>query len=128
MGSLEVFFDTIFDSGDHPAPPYEWVKQANIDMVKEITGYEWKKRDATKRYIPDKSLIKSGDTFQLMTYKGMGPILEYGTGGRSAHVVMAIWDTDEKTGKEELYIAESRPGNDWPFSGIQRNTFDVWLN
>lgn len=126
--TLEVFFDTIFDSGDHPAPPYGWVKQANKDMVKILTGYEWKPRDTTKKYIPDKSLIKSGDLFTMMAFSGMGPILEYGMGGRSSHVVMAIWDTNEATGEEELYIAESRGGNDWPQTGIQRNLFDVWID
>ena len=126
--TFKVFFDAVMDKGDHPSAPYDFVKQANIDMVKEISGYEWKNRDKKKMYFPDKSLIKSGDTFQLMSFKGMGPILEYGTGGRSAHIVMAIWDTNQKTGKEELYIAESRPGGDWPSEGIQRNLFDVWIN
>jgi len=62
-----------------------------------------------------------------MSFGGIGPILQYGMGGRTSHVTTAIWGNDE-TGKRELYIVESRDGSDWPHSGIQCNTYDLWIS
>jgi hypothetical protein len=62
-----------------------------------------------------------------MSFGGIGPILQYGMGGRTSHVTTAVWDTDAY-GKRELYIVESRDGTDWPNDGVQRNTYDLWIN
>ena len=62
-----------------------------------------------------------------MSFGGIGPILQYGMGGRTSHVTTAVWDTDAK-GNRELYIVESRDGTDWPQDGIRRNTYDLWIS
>lgn len=63
-----------------------------------------------------------------MEFSGIGPLLQYGMGGRASHCLIAIWDTDTHTGLEELYLVESRSGNDWPHIGVQRNTYEVWID
>jgi hypothetical protein len=62
-----------------------------------------------------------------MSFGGIGPLLQYGMGGRTSHVTTAVWDTDSK-GNRELYIVESRDGTDWPNDGVQRNTYDLWIS
>lgn len=96
-----------------------------MEASQTLAGYTWKTRDPKKVYFPPKENIKSGDTFVLMEFEGIGPLLQYGMGGRSSHVVMAIWGSDENN-KRDLYIVESRDGTDWPQNGVQRNLYSIW--
>lgn len=128
LKTIELFTTEIMAKGDKPSAPKEWVKQLNYDFSKNLTGYEWQPRDKVKRFIPDESMINSGDIFQLMSFGGIGPLLQYGLGGRTSHVVMALWDTEKLNGKKKLYIVESRDGKDWPSNGIQKSPYRVWID
>jgi len=75
----------------------------------------------------DKSLIKSGDSFAVTRLDGLDPLIMYGTGGRTGHVVVAVWEGST------LYVCESTDSNPfgeqyWPPPyGIIRTEYTKWI-
>merc|ERR1712110_783969 len=96
-------------------PPSSMVKNFNIEASEALTGYKWKKRNANASpktfdtgtdyptWFPAKKDIGNGDIFGSMSFTGIGPLLQYGTGGRLSHIAQAVWGTDEN-GNDELYV------------------------
>jgi hypothetical protein len=74
----------------------------------------------------DEKLIKSGDVLQVLKLDGLDPLIAWGTGGRTGHTTIAVWEDDE------LYVCESTDasptGAYWPPPyGIIRHKFSSWL-
>lgn len=122
-----VFFDEIMHGGTNARPATPWPADLNKKFIKDLAGYEWKTRDATKKFIPDKSMIKSGDVFLLMYMEGLPAVLQIGMGGRVSHCTNALWDTSKETGEEELFIVQSTDLPIYPGKGVQKDTYDNWL-
>jgi hypothetical protein len=74
----------------------------------------------------DEKLVKSGDTLAVLKLDGLDPLIAWGTGGRTGHTTIAVWEGDQ------LYVCESTDasptGAYWPPPyGIIRHTFSAWL-
>ena len=56
--------------------------------------------------------VRSGDTLAVLKLDGLDPLIAWGTGGRTGHTTMAVWEGDE------LYVCESTDasptGAYWP--------------
>jgi len=88
----------------------------------------WSSFDTFGKVQPiDKALIKSGDSIQVTRLDGLDPLIMFGTGGRTGHVVVAVWEGST------LYICESTDANPfgeqyWPPPyGIIRTEYSKWI-
>jgi hypothetical protein len=98
-------------------------QKANVDFIKEATGFQWKSRTPT--YIDyDASNIRSGDFFAITRFDGLDNIIQYGAGSHSGHSVMALWDRTQNPA--QLYIVESQDAWYWPTHGLQRTKWADW--
>lgn len=104
--------------GSHP--PF-WMEAANIDFIKQATGYEWKKRANSTRINLDPKYIHSGDFIAITRFDGLDQLIEWGTGSHAGHSAVAFWIGDE------LHILESQAGWYWPQKNIQRTPYKQWL-
>eukprot|EP00937_MAST-01D_sp_MAST-1D-sp2_P000953 g953.t1 len=74
----------------------------------------------------DTQNIKSGDVLQVLKLDGLDPLIAWGTGGRTGHTTIAVWEGDT------LYVCESTDasptGAYWPPPyGIIRHEWGAWL-
>jgi len=75
----------------------------------------------------DPKSIKSGTYIAVNTWDGLSTLIMLGTGGRTSHTAMAVWEGDQ------LYVVESTDsdptgGYYWPPPyGVIRNTWANWL-
>ena len=100
------------------------VQDLNVDFVKKATGYQWRKRPKQFFIDLDESYVQSGDFLGITRFDGIDNIIHWGSGSRTGHSVMALWD---RTGPvPELYIVESQAALYWPKAGIQRTKFSEW--
>ena len=73
------------------------------------------------------SLIKSGDYLAVARFDGLDPMVMFGTGGRTGHSTVAVWEGSQ------LYVVESTDANPfgasyWPPPyGIIRTPYDQWI-
>jgi len=73
------------------------------------------------------SLIRSGDYLAIARLDGLDPMVMFGTGGRTGHSAVAVWEGTQ------LYVVESTDSNPfgatyWPPPyGIIRTPWDRWL-
>ena len=98
----------------------EYMEKANIDFIQKAMGIKMEVRE-TQEVVIDEKDIRSGDFFVVMRLDGLDQIIEYGTGSRSGHSVMALWFEDG------LHIVESQGAWYWPNKGIQRTAWKDWL-
>jgi hypothetical protein len=76
----------------------------------------------------NKNKIKSGDNLQVVKLDGLDPLIAWGTGGRTGHTAIAVWDKNHS----QLYVCESTDkspfGTYWPPPyGIIKTPFDQWF-
>lgn len=98
--------------------------EANLDFLRDNVGIEMPKRDPeTPEIMPvDKSLIKNGDTFDIMRLDGLDPMIAWAMGASTGHTAIALWK------QNELYVCEANAKSPyWPVNGIQCNTYDDWM-
>ena len=74
--------------------------------------------------------VHSGDTLAVLKLDGLDPLIAWGTGGRTGHTVVAVWD--HRTSPAELYVCESTDksptGVYWPPPyGVIRTPWERWL-
>lgn len=74
----------------------------------------------------DEEAIKSGDVLQVLKLDGLDPLIAWGTGGRTGHTTIAVWEGNQ------LFVCESTDasptGAYWPPPyGVIRHPFDEWL-
>ena len=75
----------------------------------------------------DEKLVKSGDVLQVLKLDGLDPLIAWGTGGRTGHTTIAVWEG------ETLYVCESTDasptGAYWPPPyGIIRHEWGSWID
>jgi hypothetical protein len=71
-------------------------------------------------------LIKSGDNMQVLKLDGLDPLIAWGTGGRTGHTTVLVWEDID------LYVCESTDaspfGSYWPPPyGIIRTPYKQWI-
>jgi len=104
-----------------PKPP-SWMVAANVEWVKEATGYEWKKRKAGDIITEiDENDIHDGDFLTITRFDGLDQFIELATGSHSGHSVIAMRINGT------LHILESQAGWYWPKINIQRTPFKEWV-
>jgi hypothetical protein len=75
-----------------------------------------------------KASVRSGDYLAVTRFDGLDPMIMFGTGGRTGHSAVAVWDGPE------LYVMESTDANPfgkvfWPPPyGIIKHEFSVWIS
>ncbi len=99
----------------------EYQLNANIDMIKSYTGFEWKKRKNAKTIEFPEENVKNGDFFAITRFDGLDNIIHLGAGSRVGHSVVAIW-RDKK-----LFICESQDANYFPGQDIRCTPFKEWF-
>ena len=68
------------------------------------------------------SLIKSGDTFNILRLDGLDPLIAWAMGSSTGHTAIALWRDDE------LFMCESNVKSAyWPVDGVQCNGYDDWM-
>ena len=72
------------------------------------------------------SVVRSGDTLAVLKLDGLDPLIAWGTGGRTGHTTMAVWEDGQ------LYVCESTDasptGAYWPPPyGVIRTPWERWL-
>ena len=80
---------------------------------------------------PGTSVIRSGDNMQVLKLDGLDPLIAWGTGGRTGHTTVAVWDR-RGSGAPALYVCESTSaspfGSYWPPPyGVIRTPYQQWL-
>jgi hypothetical protein len=83
-------------------------------------------RNSSKVGFDLEGLIKSGDNLQVVKLDGLDPLIAWGTGGRTGHTAIAVWDGGE------LYVCESTDaspfGSYWPPPyGIIKTPWAQWV-
>ena len=76
----------------------------------------------------DKKMIQSGDSLQVVKLDGLDPLIAWGTGGRTGHTTLVVWNRNNTV----LYICESTDaspfGSYWPPPfGVIKTPFDQWM-
>ena len=94
--------------------------EANLDFLNQYLGRTYEKRETNYVEI-DPKLIRSGDFLAIERFDGLDMIIEYGSGSEVGHSTMALWIDGV------LHIVESQDGWYWPKHGIQRNTYEQWI-
>jgi hypothetical protein len=97
---------------------------ANVQFIKEATGYQWRERPSNKFIDYDASHFQSGDFLAITRFDGVDNIIHWGAGSHSGHSVMAMWDRTVEPA--QLYIVESQDGWYWPNHGLQRTKWEQW--
>lgn len=100
------------------------MQKANVQFIKEATGYEWRERPSNKYIQYDAKHFQSGDFLAITRFDGIDNIIHWGAGSHSGHSVMALWDNSVKPA--QLYIVESQDGWYWPNHGLQRTKWEQW--
>jgi hypothetical protein len=84
-------------------------------------------RAFNQEQVIDPSLIKSGDYLAIGRFDGLDPMVMFGTGGRTGHSAVCVWDNGT------LYVVESTDANPfgavyWPPPyGIIRTPYTQWV-
>lgn len=100
----------------------QYMEDANLRFLEDVGEFKFKKRTTEHKQMPiDKKYIQSGDMFAIRRWDGVDPLIMWGTGSMSGHTTMAMWEDGE------LYVYESQDGWYWPRHGIQKNTYDYWI-
>ena len=92
-----------------------------INLIKQMTGYEFKLRKNSKKVKLPKKEISSGDFFGITRLDALGSIILLGSGSKIYHSVIALWKS------KELYICESQQTINYPKKGVVCETYDIWL-
>lgn len=77
--------------------------------------------------VVDPSLVKSGDYLAIARFDGLDPMIMFGTGGRTGHSAVCVWDNGT------LFVVESTDANPfgavyWPPPyGIIRTEYTLWI-
>lgn len=104
------------------------IRQANEQFLLIRGLYDkFTKRDNSITKI-DKSKIKSGDNLQVVKLDGLDPLVAWGTGGRTGHTAIVVWNRNHT----QLFVCESTDaspfGSYWPPPyGIIMTPFDQWF-
>jgi len=98
-------------------------EKANVEFIKEATGYEWQPRHPTFIDL-DAKYVQSGDFLAITRFDGLDNIIHWGAGSHAGHSVMALWDHTESPA--QLYIVESQDAWYWPTQGLQRTKWETW--
>jgi hypothetical protein len=87
------------------------VQQSNIDFL-VYRGLFDKFEPFGKVEELDTKLIKSGDNMQVLKLDGLDPLIAWGTGGRTGHTTLLVWEDID------LFVCESTDaspfGSYWP--------------
>eukprot|EP00935_MAST-01C_sp_MAST-1C-sp1_P000259 g259.t1 len=106
---------------------------SNVSRVQDANVKFLKDRGLFDDFVPfnkvqklDHSLIKSGDNMQVLKLDGLDPLVAWGTGGRTGHTTILVWEG------ETLYVCESTDkspfGSYWPPPyGVIRTPFEQWI-
>lgn len=100
------------------------MEKSNLDFIKRYVGLNYSPRNlkAGSSILPiDKKDIHTGDFIAIVRLDGLDQLIQMGTGSSIGHSAVAAWIDDE------LYVIESQDGWYWPKHGIQRNTWDEWV-
>lgn len=94
-----------------------------IDFMSKYAHFDVVPRDPALNRIPDESEVKSGDSFYLMRFDGLNPLLAWAMGSTTGHVTTALWIDGE------LYVCESTVDSAyWPTDDVQRTPYRTWIN
>ena len=100
--------------------------QLNREFLSSYAGIEMPPRTHREVLKIDTSLIRSGDTFEIMRLDGDHAMIAWALGAATGHVAVAM-----RTGETEddLFICESTVLSAyWPIAnGIQCNPYNVWI-
>lgn len=100
---------------------WEYQLNANIDMIKELSDYEWKKRDKFHFLKFPKELARSGDVVLITRFDGLDQIIQGFCGSRAGHSTIVL-----RKG-HEVFICESQVAEYFPRENIQCNNWDTWM-
>lgn len=105
-----------------PNVPEKFAK-LNVDFLNKYVGLNVQPRDPALNRVPDESEIKSGDSFYLMRFDGLNPLLAWAMGSTTGHVTTALWIDGQ------LYVCESTiNGAYWPTDYIQKTPYRTWIS
>lgn len=99
----------------------EYQLSANLEWIKHTTGFTYERLPQDHFLHIDKHQIKSGTTILIYRFDGIDNIIHVGSGSRSGHCTLTVWDGDE------LYVVESQNALYWPNFGVQKTRWDEWM-
>ncbi|RYH15253.1 hypothetical protein EON65_32055 [archaeon] len=121
ISNIIVTLET-FAAEDLPNVPEKYA-QMNVDFLGKYASDKIVTRDPSANRIPDESEIQSGDSFYLMRFDGLNPLLAWAMGSTTGHVTVALWIDGE------LYVCESTIDSAyWPTDHIQKTPYRTWIN
>jgi hypothetical protein len=100
----------------------EFQVRANMDFVKQATGFEWRLREDRKKVLLDPKYIHSGDFFGLTRFDGVANVAHVVTGSPVGHCAMALWD------EGTLWVIETEDGGGNTRKGIKRTEYKEWIH
>ena len=73
------------------------VAEANLDFLRDNVGIVMGKRpEGAPEVMPlDKTLIRSGDTIDIMRLDGLDPMIAWAMGAATGHTAIALWKDQE---------------------------------
>ena len=96
----------------------------NLNFLRDNAGIVMEERTTgVPEILPiDPSLIRNGDTFDIMRLDGLDPMIAWAMGSATGHTAIALWR------ENQLFLCESNAKSPyWPVNGIQCNTYDDWM-
>ena len=75
----------------------ETFAEANLNFLRDYAGIEMPKRsEDVPEILPiDTSLVKNGDTFDIMRLDGLDPMIAFAMGAATGHTAIALWKENE---------------------------------
>lgn len=64
--------------------------QANIDMIYELTGHKWERREQNKVIHYPKDQINSGDMIAIVRFDGIDNMIHFGSGSYIGHTAIIL--------------------------------------
>lgn len=93
-----------------------------VSFMGDYAGIKVTPRDPLLNRTPEEAEVSSGDSFYLMRFDGLNPLLAWAMGSSTGHVATALWLDGA------LFVCESTISSAyWPTDHIQRTPYRTWI-